>query len=155
MNFCALSITKKHIDLINILQKKRASPLQVWCLVWIARCNITRSHNYKEEKYAPLIADLSRTYKTYHFSVEVSVRGQISRHNKQRLKALTYRVCSDPKAVFKPMIQVLSKSALLSSFSIFSARAEPSWNNPPYLVTNWLHFLYCYYVYVPPHPIPL
>ena len=70
----------------------------------------------------------------------MSVRGQISRHNKQRLKALTFRVCSDPKAVFKPMIQVLSKSALLSSFSIFSARAEPSWNNPPYLVTNWFAF---------------
>ena len=36
--FCALSITEKYINLVNILRKKRASPLQVWCLVWIARC---------------------------------------------------------------------------------------------------------------------
>ena len=98
--------------------------------------NISRSHAFKEEKYAPLIADLSRNYKTFHFSVEVSVRGQVSRDNKQRLKALTYRVCSDPKPIFKSLVQNVSKSALLSSFSIFSARAEPSWVNPPYLVTH-------------------
>ena len=54
--------------------------------------NINRSHIYKEEKYAPLVADLSRHYRTYHFSVEVSVRGQISRDNKTRLKAFIYPV---------------------------------------------------------------
>ena len=32
--------------------------------------NVDRSHTFKEEKYAPLIADLSRRYKTFHFSVE-------------------------------------------------------------------------------------
>ena len=37
--FCALSITEKYINLVNILRKKRASPLQVWCLGWIARCS--------------------------------------------------------------------------------------------------------------------
>ena len=46
--------------------------------------NIVRSHSYKEEKYAPLVANLSRHYKTYLFSVEVSVRGQISGDNKKR-----------------------------------------------------------------------
>ena len=95
--------------------------------------NISRSHAFKEEKYAPLIADLSQRYKTYQFSVEVSVRGQVSSDNKKRLKALTYRVCSDPKPVFKSMVRILSKSALLSSFSVFSARAEPTWVNPPFL----------------------
>ena len=39
--------------------------------------NVDRSHTYKEERYAPLIADLSRHYKTFLFSIEVSVRGQI------------------------------------------------------------------------------
>ena len=47
--------------------------------------NIERSHAYKEEKYSHLFADLSRRYKTYLFSVEISVRGQVSRDNKKRL----------------------------------------------------------------------
>ena len=46
--------------------------------------NIQRSHDYKESKYAPLVADLSRTLTVFHFSVEVSVRGQISKANRCR-----------------------------------------------------------------------
>ena len=56
--------------------------------------NVDRSHDYKEEKYAPLVADLSRSYRTYHFSIEISVRGQVTGANKSRLKAFVYRVCS-------------------------------------------------------------
>ena len=127
-------VTNQRPDIFIINESSRESVVFELTCPWDD--NIARSHNYKEEKYAPLVADLSQSYKTFHFSVEVSVRGQISRDNKQRLKALTYRVCSDPKPVFKSIVPVLSKSALLSSFSIFSARAEPSWVNPPHLVTN-------------------
>ena len=59
--------------------------------------NISRSHDFKEEKYAPLVADLSRDYKVFHFSIEVSVRGQVSKGNRARLKAFVYRCCRDPK----------------------------------------------------------
>ena len=96
--------------------------------------NIARSHDFKENKYAPLVADLSRRYKTFNFSVEISVRGQVSKHNKERLKALTYRACSDPKSISKSVMQLCSKTALLSSFSIFSARNEPTWENPALLI---------------------
>ena len=95
--------------------------------------NINRSHDYKEDKYAPLVADLSSRFTTYHFSFEVSVRGQVTGNNKTRLKSFIYRVCAEPKVVFKTMVQMCSKIALLSSFSIFAARSEPSWNNPPLL----------------------
>ena len=98
--------------------------------------NIARSHNFKEEKYAPLIADLSRRYKTYNFSVEVSVRGQVSKPNKECLKAFIYRACSDPKPISKSSMQVCSKTALLSSFSIFTARNEPTWENPALLIES-------------------
>ena len=98
--------------------------------------NISRSHDYKEDKYAPLVADLSRRFRTHHFSVEVSVRGQVTKENKVRLKAFVYRVCSEPKVVFKSMVLVCSKIALLTSFSVFSARSEPSWVNPPLLVNH-------------------
>ena len=96
--------------------------------------NIERSHTYKEEKYAPLVADLSRTFRTFHFSVEVSVRGQVTGANKSRLKAFVYRVCSEPKRVFKDLVPICSKVALLSSFSVFTARSEPSWADPPYIL---------------------
>ena len=83
-----------------------------------------------------LVADLSRTFKTFHFSVEVSVRGQVSSDYKGRLKAFVYRACTDPKTVFKPLVQVCSKTALLSSFSIFSARNEPTWENPALMISH-------------------
>ena len=98
--------------------------------------NIARSHAFKEDKYAPLIADLSRSYKTYNFSIEISVRGQVSSGNKSRLKAFVYRVCEDPKPVFKSMVQACSKAALLTSFSVFTARNEPTWENPSLLITH-------------------
>ena len=95
--------------------------------------NIVRSHDFKEEKYAPLVADLSERFRTCLFSVEVSVRGQVTAANKKRLKAFVYRVCDEPKAVFKSLVSTISKVALMSSFSIFAARAEPSWSDPPLL----------------------
>ena len=48
--------------------------------------NIVRSHNFKTEKYAPLIADLSCTRIVSFFAVEISARGQISKENRSRLK---------------------------------------------------------------------
>ena len=96
--------------------------------------NIDRSHSYKEDKYAPLVADLSRSYRTFHFSVEISVRGQVTGGNKARLKAFVYRVCTDPKVVLKTLVPICSKVSLLSSFSIFSARSEPSWIDPAILM---------------------
>ena len=95
--------------------------------------NIVRSHSYKEDRYAPLVADLSRSYKTFHFSIEVSVRGQVTSDNKKRLKAFVYRTCLEPKSVFKLIVSSCSKIALLSSYSIFMARSEPSWENPALL----------------------
>ena len=84
--------------------------------------NVERSHTYKEEKYAPLVADLSHHYRVKYFPVEVSVRGQVTKKNKARFKSLIYECCNDPRAVSKPLIKSCSKIALLSSFSIFSAR---------------------------------
>ena len=98
--------------------------------------NIERSNAFKEEKYAALVADLSRNYKTYHFSIEISVRGQVSSDNKKRLKAFVYRACADAKPVFKLIVQICSKMALLASFSIFTARNEPSWENPVLLINR-------------------
>ena len=98
--------------------------------------NVDRSHNFKEEKYAPLVSDLSRNFTVFNYSVEISARGQITKANRSRLKCFTYRCCTDARSVFKSIVKICSKSALLSSFTLFSARAEPSWINPLPLIVR-------------------
>ena len=98
--------------------------------------NIERSHNFKEEKYSSLVSDLSHDFTVFQFSVEVSVRGQLTGPNKARLKNLSYRCCRDPKAVSKSLYEIMSKATLLSSFSIFCARREPSWMSPAPLIVK-------------------
>ena len=58
--------------------------------------NIIRSHTFKEGKYAPLVADLSQRFSVCLFSVEVSVRGQVSRENNACIKAFVFKCCSTP-----------------------------------------------------------
>ena len=98
--------------------------------------NIDRSHSFKEEKYAPLSADLSNTFKVFTFSVEVSARGQVTAQNRARLKALAYRCCRDARIATNLLIKNGSKAALLTSFSIFAARNEPAWIDPPPLIAR-------------------
>ena len=98
--------------------------------------NIARSHAMKEEKYASLVNDLSRNFKVFHFSFEVSVRGQISSDNRVRLRNFVFRCCGSQKKLMKKIFYSCSRAALLSSFSIFSARKEPAWLSPnPIVVT--------------------
>ena len=98
--------------------------------------NVARSHAMKEEKYASLINDLSTNFKVFHFSVEVSVRGQISAENRVRLRNFVFRSCGPARNLQKKVFTASSKAALLASFTIFTARKEPSWQNPnPLIVT--------------------
>ena len=90
----------------------------------------------KEDKYAPLIADLSHNFSVFNYSVEVSARGQVTRENKTRIKALVWRCCHQPKGLEKKLANLMSKAALLTSFSLFSARKEPAWSSPGPLVVR-------------------
>ena len=98
--------------------------------------NINRSHEYKQEKYAPLVADLSRHFKVFHFSVEVSVRGQISKGNRARLKSFAYRCCREPKKITGQLVSHCSRISLLCSYSVFCARKEPTWSSPQLLAVR-------------------
>ena len=98
--------------------------------------NIARSHTFKTEKYSPLIADLAQRYVVSFFSIEVSARGQVTKENRSRLKSFLFKCCTDSNCLFKPLIRASSKAALLTSYSIFSARKEPMWENPPPLVVH-------------------
>ena len=98
--------------------------------------NISRSHTFKTEKYSPLIADLSQRYRVSFFSIEVSARGQITKDNRSRLKAFLFKGCTFTSEAQRSLIRISSKAALLSSYSIFSARGEPSWEDPAPLVVR-------------------
>ena len=99
--------------------------------------NIVRSHSYKSEKYAPLIADLTaQCYTVNFFSVEVSARGQITKENRARLKSFLFKSCSYTGNVSKDLVRVSSKAAILSSYSIFMARREPTWEDPAPLIVR-------------------
>ena len=98
--------------------------------------NIDRSHNYKSEKYAPLVADLSNRFVVSFFSVEISARGQITKNNQSRLKSFLHKCCVSNRSMSKALIRVSSKAALLSSYSIFAARKEPTWEDPAPLVVQ-------------------
>ena len=98
--------------------------------------NIARGHSHKTEKYAPLVSDLSQRFIVSFYAIEVSARGQITKENRSRLKSFLLKCCSDPRAILKKVISIASKSALLSSYTIFSARKEPTWEDPPPLVVR-------------------
>ncbi|NCF47118.1 MAG: hypothetical protein GWP24_06070 [Alphaproteobacteria bacterium] len=97
--------------------------------------NISNAHNYKQEKYAPLVADLARHHVVSHYSIEISVRGQVSKENKSRLKHFSRQFCTNSQ-IGKDVIKCASKASLLASFSLFSARNEPSWNSPNPLIVR-------------------
>ena len=98
--------------------------------------NILRSHEFKREKYAPLVNDLSREFNVFYFPIEVSVRGQISKGNRARFKAFIFRCCTDPRKTLPTILRVCSKASLLGSFSLFCARKEPSWTSPTLLTVR-------------------
>ena len=97
---------------------------------------IERSHEFKREKYAPLVGDMSRIYTVFYFPVEVSVRGQVTKGNRARLKEFLFRCCREPRRTHATLIKAMSRASLLTSFSIFCARKEPSWVSPRLLMAQ-------------------
>ena len=77
------------------------------------------------------------TFNVFYFPVEVSVCGQVSKGNRARLKAFLFRCCQEPRKLHSNILRVSSRAALLSSFSVFCARKEPSWVSPSLLTVRW------------------
>ena len=80
-------------------------------------------------KYAALVHDLQGMgYVVDLYCFEVSVRGQITKANKARLKSLIHRYTDAGRSGFKNLVTNVSKASLLASFAIFCARDERRWN---------------------------
>ena len=127
-------VTNLKPDLFIVSESlQRALVIELTC-PWDS--NLQRSHAYKQEKYAPLVADLSQRFTVFHFSIEVSVRGQVSKENQSRIRAIVFRCRDTPGKLAAKIVKCGSKASLLASYSLFSARKEPSWLNPPLLLIN-------------------
>ena len=100
--------------------------------------NIERSHAYKEEKYSHLVEDLSQRYKTFLFSVEISVRGQafISSAFKRQeaIKSFFVTCLWQTEKSIQINCSGLLKSSIVGFFFFISARNEPSWSDPSFIM---------------------
>ena len=129
-----LLVTNLRPDLFLVNESARVAVLVELTCPWDK--NILRSHEYKREKYAPLVGDLSRDLNVFYFPIEVSVRGQVSKGNRARFKSFVFRCCVDPGKILPTILRVSSRASLLSSFSLFCARKEPSWTSPALLTVR-------------------
>ena len=94
--------------------------------------NVDKAHVRKCNKYAPLVADIENSgYEVSLICLEVGSRGYITPDNIHRLKEIL-KMCNKPTS-FKIFRDNLSKLAIVSSFSIFHSKQEPSWICPPFL----------------------
>jgi hypothetical protein len=98
--------------------------------------NTDRMHKFKMDKYAALVRDLSLNFKTELYCVEVSVRGQLSKSNRSRLKSFLLKTTGLSRSYCINLLNSVSKAALLSSFSIFTAREDVVWNISTNLSVN-------------------
>ena len=101
-----------------------------------------RKKDYYEKNKSDILSSRQTHYETNKseivsfYPVEVSARGQVTKENRSRLKSFLLKCCSNPRAISKKVITVASKAAILSSYSIFCARKEPTWEDPSPMVVR-------------------
>lgn len=89
--------------------------------------NISNAHSFKSNKYAPLISDIQgNDFEVSYFAIEIGSRGFISQENLARLK--TFLSFVNKPVPFKLFRDNLSKLAVISSFVIYHAKHENTWN---------------------------
>ena len=94
--------------------------------------NIAKMHQYKVDKYNPLVNDISdKGYEVSLFAIEVGSRGYISSENDKSFKNIHKSM--HIKVPYRAFKSQLSKLAIISSFVIFHAKSEPNWEGPPML----------------------
>ena len=118
--------TNQRPDLFLVNRQLRKVVLFELTVPWDS--NVDTSHDLKVRKYAPLINDLSVGFNVEVFCFEVSVWGQLTKVNKARVKSFLWQISGQRRPSAVKLITGISRAALLSSLSIFSARNEPTWN---------------------------
>ena len=119
-------VTNQQPEIYLVNQRMRKVILSELTVPWDAK--VETSHDLKVRKYAPLVNDLSVRFSVEVFCFEVSVHGQLTKIYKARVKYFLWQITGQRRPSAVKLITNISRAALLSSFSIFSARNEPMWN---------------------------
>ena len=92
--------------------------------------NIDKQHDYKTNKYAHLLTDISHLHTTVT-AFEITSTGHISKRNHTHLQAL-HKFCKPGIKLnnFKKNISALS---IYSSYHIWLCRNDPNFQEPPFL----------------------
>ena len=97
--------------------------------------NIVHSHQRKCDKYAGLISDIkSSGYEVYFYAIEIGCRGYIDKENEGRIKTIFRTIRS--KFKWCEIKVLLSKLAILGSFTIYNSRHDHNWCAPVTLKPN-------------------
>ena len=92
--------------------------------------NIEQAHTRKKTKYTYLESDIeSNGYVCINIPFEVGSRGHLTGSNRANLSTL-HRLGAT-KMKLKSFLQTISKITLLCSYSIYNARNERGWSDPP------------------------
>ena len=118
--------TSQRPDMVILCREQRKVIILELTCPW--DLNVDRSHQYKMDRYASLVGDLSLDgFLVDLFCVEVSVRGQITKANKARFKAFLHKSTTLNRASVTKLMISVSKAALVSSYAIFCAQNEQTW----------------------------
>ena len=119
-------VTSQRPDMVGVdAEQRKVIILELTCPF---DSNVDSAHDFKMGKYASLVNDLRGDgYIVDLYCVEITVRGQISKANRARLKSFLLKSTGLRRAFSVELICKLSKACLISSFSIFCARNEASW----------------------------
>ena len=126
-------VTNQIADLCIYSKNENRQSLTVVELTVPFELNIEKAHVRKTEKYSSLISDLKdNDIETHFIGLEIGSRGYINNDNSKRLKDLL-KIC-DCKISFKDFRNTLSKIAIVSSFALYHAKDEPTWDDKTQLL---------------------
>ena len=122
--------TTSRPDLVFVYRESKE--IKLFELTCSFESNIDSANKIKFEKYQDLKKDLeSAGWRTELVPFEVGSRGFISKRNITSITKMAKLV--QVKKRHKSLLTELSQVSLLCSFTIFQARTQPTWQEPPYL----------------------
>ena len=96
--------------------------------------NISKAHERKTHKYADMVFDISQTgYNCNLTCIEIGSRGLVTPETNKSISEIFSSIKAKPP---KSLKKYLSKIAILSSYTIWYARHEPSWGPQTNLTSN-------------------
>ena len=114
-------VTKEKPDMVVLSKEEKEITIIELTCPWETR--IEKSRELKTEKYSSLVQDIEeKGYKVTFLPLEISVRGIISKDNKDTIQKIV-KIC-DKGTTAKTINQDLSKLAVIASYYIFISRNE-------------------------------